>query len=137
MKDDVNCSLDGRFVVLSKFQEVIRGSLLVNENLFVFLFFLTLIKLTNHQSDWAFLTPYPLCSYLMYLLMTVKKNSSKPITHRAFCCTLNFVHFYFVNHLFLSSPQSVGKYVQTSEKKAETPNRPADNTSRAPSQKTV
>ena len=40
MKDDVNCSLDGRFVVLSKFQEVIRGSLMVHENLFVLFIFL-------------------------------------------------------------------------------------------------
>ena len=35
MKYDVNCTTDGRFVVLTKYQEVVRGSLFSDENLFV------------------------------------------------------------------------------------------------------
>lgn len=33
LKHDINCTTDGRFVVLSKYQEVIRGSLFADENL--------------------------------------------------------------------------------------------------------
>ena len=45
LKYDVNCTSDGRFVVLSKYQEVIRGSLFCDENLFVFLFSLFFLPL--------------------------------------------------------------------------------------------
>lgn len=44
---DVNCTPDGRFVVLSKFQEVIRGSLFSDENLLGLPFSLPKLHVAN------------------------------------------------------------------------------------------